>query len=369
MAYNIKSWVWLIGIATLFSMTACEKDGKNGVVSERNLLTDGNPPVAIADIEPVRAVCPSATPIKVTYDGRESFDTDGKIVSYEWFVNMDGSDTLLSTETTGEIPDLCAMVGNRSGKYEVGLTVEDNDGNRATDTKIIEIQRIKPVAKPVVPVEPSNAAPVAVAGDDRTVDEGASVILDAKGSYDSDGNIVKYEWKEGSAVLATTSAFEYGPVAVGNHLLTLTVTDNDGATAQDTVVVTGNEVNNEPNNAPTAVISEPNEDIYLMCYEGDVEAIRLNGEESSDPDGDTLTFVWSGTSNGVSFNYLIDNRDKKIASVPLGEAGEGKLCDFVEENCERADGGLGCKVTFNLNVGDGQANDTDEVTVIVNYPI
>ena len=93
------------------------------------------------------------------------------------------------------------------------------------------------------PVEPpANVPPTADAGPDDTVtdtDDGGdeNVTLDGSGSSDSDGTIVSYSWTEGVTEIATgvnpTVAF-----AVGEHTVTLTVTDDDGATDTDAVVIT-----------------------------------------------------------------------------------------------------------------------------------
>jgi len=79
-----------------------------------------------------------------------------------------------------------------------------------------------------------NTPPTAVAGIDRTVVVGNSVTINGSGS-DSDGSIVSYKWSEGSTTLATTKSFTYTPSTIGLHKLTLTVTDNSGATATDTI--------------------------------------------------------------------------------------------------------------------------------------
>ena len=63
------------------------------------------------------------------------------------------------------------------------------------------------------------------------------VALDGSGSSDSDGAIASYEWREGSASIGTgeTSAVW---LSIGVHTLTLEVTDDNGDTAMDTVVIT-----------------------------------------------------------------------------------------------------------------------------------
>jgi hypothetical protein len=90
----------------------------------------------------------------------------------------------------------------------------------------------------------ANAAPVANAGADIVVVDGdesgaENVVLDGSASFDPDGSIISYRWTEGATLLAQTS----NPVSVVNlpvgvHTITLTVTDNNSATAPDEIIVT-----------------------------------------------------------------------------------------------------------------------------------
>lgn len=91
----------------------------------------------------------------------------------------------------------------------------------------------------------SNSPPVANAGADRTVAEGAVATLQGSGS-DSDGTITAYSWTQtaGPAVslsgASTATASFTAPQVSANTVLIfrLTVTDNQGATGTDDVAVT-----------------------------------------------------------------------------------------------------------------------------------
>ena len=88
---------------------------------------------------------------------------------------------------------------------------------------------------------PSNQPPTANAGTDQTVtdsdDSGSELVtLDGAGSSDSDGNIVAYEWSEGGSTIAT-GASPTVTLGVGAHTITLTVTDDGGASDTDQVTV------------------------------------------------------------------------------------------------------------------------------------
>jgi hypothetical protein len=82
-----------------------------------------------------------------------------------------------------------------------------------------------------------NAVPTVNAGVDKSVTVNSPVTVTGTAS-DSDGSIVSTNWSEAGSIIATTLSFAYTPTSVGGHTLTLTVMDNDGVTATDTMVVT-----------------------------------------------------------------------------------------------------------------------------------
>jgi endonuclease/exonuclease/phosphatase family metal-dependent hydrolase len=90
----------------------------------------------------------------------------------------------------------------------------------------------------------ANLPPVANAGVDQTVtdsdDTGSeTVVLNGSLSSDPDGTIAAYSWKNGAVEIATGVSPSVS-LPVGATTLTLTVTDNGGSTATDTVLITVN---------------------------------------------------------------------------------------------------------------------------------
>src|SRR5437762_6746291 len=88
----------------------------------------------------------------------------------------------------------------------------------------------------------ASTGPVAHAGADQMLvdsnrDGTELVSLDGSASSDSNGIIVNFEWSEGSTPIATGATADVW-LPVGTHNLTLKVTDNDGESATDKVVVT-----------------------------------------------------------------------------------------------------------------------------------
>ena len=81
-----------------------------------------------------------------------------------------------------------------------------------------------------------NQPPSVEAGSNQTVNVNASITITGTAS-DSDGTISSYEWSKDGKVLATTASFIYTPTTVGTDTLTLTVVDNEGERASDSITV------------------------------------------------------------------------------------------------------------------------------------
>jgi PKD repeat protein len=83
-----------------------------------------------------------------------------------------------------------------------------------------------------------NAKPVAAAGDDRKVIVSESMQFNGSKSHDPDGNIASYQWDFGDGKTGSGVTVNYAYTAAGTYTVTLTVTDNNGATATDTAIMT-----------------------------------------------------------------------------------------------------------------------------------
>ncbi|PAU36727.1 chitinase [Vibrio coralliilyticus] len=158
---------------------------------------------------------------------------------------------------------------------------------------------------------PANRAPVAAAGADVSVTGPASVVLDGSSSSDSDGSVASYAWEQlsGTSVSLTgantaQASFDVAEVAQTETLtFKLTVTDNEGATGTDTVVVTVQAKDTGPvNTVPVAAVSAP-----ATANAGDVVVVDASG--SSDADNDTLAYSWdvpaglNATINGATVTF------------------------------------------------------------------
>ena len=151
-------------------------------------------------------------------------DPDGTIAKYEWDLDGNGS---YETEH-GRHGDREQAPTATAGNVTVGLRVTDNNGDTATTT------RASPSRTALRRLLHGHAQP----GPDRT-----AVSFDASGSADPDGTITKYEWdldgngsyETNTGATATTSKTY---ASASTPTIGLRVTDNDGATATTTRVLT-----------------------------------------------------------------------------------------------------------------------------------
>lgn len=139
----------------------------------------------------------------VDFDATASADTDGTIVSYEWDF---GDGTTGSGATTQH-------TYGASGTYQVTVTVIDNAGASSVLTLPVN-------------VELPNQDPQA-AFDVTTSD--LAIAVDASGSTDADGSVVSYDWDFGDGATGSGSVANHTYGAAGTYTVSLTVSDNDGA--------------------------------------------------------------------------------------------------------------------------------------------
>jgi hypothetical protein len=169
----------------------------------------------------------------VDLNGGGSQDADGSVQSYLWTQLSGRAVTLTGAGTAAASFTAPALSQPEALTFQ--LRVTDNGNANGMDTVVITVN----------PVAGLNDAPVADPGPDQTVGELASVTLDGTGSSDADGAIQAYQWQQqsGPAVTLTnagaaTASFTAPDVAVSADLVfQLTVTDNEGAVASATVVV------------------------------------------------------------------------------------------------------------------------------------
>ncbi len=214
--------------------------------------------VTVLNRDPVPVINASRTQINssesITFDALKSYDLDGYISNFTWI--YPGGAKEYGSKTTHRFD-----VAN--GTYKVTLVVVDDDGALASTDVTIRV---------------GNIAPVAVAGLDTIVQTYEGITFDATSSYDPDGRIVNYTWDFGDGARSSRAVEQHYYTDDGSYKVTLTVTDNDGATARDSLTVT---VLNAP---PLAFFP----DIIVDTYEN----AALNASQCLDTDGYLANFTW-----------------------------------------------------------------------------
>jgi len=184
------------------------------------------------------------------------------------------------------------LVVDGYGLYEVQLKVCDDEDACNFDT--VQITTLDEV----------NLAPVANAGEDKTVGQYDYVCLDGSASSDPNGDDITYAWTitsmpNGSGSMLDNSVAVdpcFTPDEVGDYMVQLIV--NDGEYDSDSNTVT---ISVEGNSKPVA---DAGEDRNVNVG----QEVCLDGGESSDPDGDGITYSWAITSRP-------DGSDENVADL------------------------------------------------------
>lgn len=202
---------------------------------------------------------------------------DGTIIAWEWDFG-DGNYSIIQNPT---------HVYSDDGKYDVTLRVIDNNGSANSTTKQITI---------------SNRPPVADAGPDQMVNV-TLVSFNGTDSYDPDGEITLYRWNFGDTKTATGVNVTHNYTHDGEYVVTLNVTDNDGASDEDTCSVTVDTT------APVTNVS-------------------LNGTEGNDGwyiSNVTVTLLPSDATSGVNATYyMLNNGNWTVYISPITISSEGE---------------------------------------------
>jgi PKD repeat protein len=161
---------------------------------------DGDGPPAT----PVAAFSSDCTSLDCTFDSSASTVDGGTITSRSWTFGDGETGTGTSPEHTY----------TTSGTYDVTLTVTSSKGKTASVTHPVQVTRI-------------NQKPTAAFS--FSCDQ-LECSFDGSNSEDPDGDVTDYAWDFGDGDTGSGSTVDHTYASAGNRTVTLTVTDNDGAT-------------------------------------------------------------------------------------------------------------------------------------------
>jgi PKD repeat protein len=201
------------------------------------------------------------------FDGSGSSDPDGPVASYFWYFG-DGA-------YAGG-----AVVNHRYsaiGTFTVALIVTDDGGARGEQQQSVVISSV------------SNAPPVALF---TTSCAGLSCTVSAVPSTDPDGHIKGYTWNFGDGTVGEGTVVEHTYAAPGTYAVTLSVTDNLGATGTRTQTVTAVRLPvhvSDLDGAGTAVQSKWNATVTVGVHDSGHAPVA----------GVVVTGLWSDGTSGT----------------------------------------------------------------------
>ena len=263
----------------------------------------------------------------MTLQGQGSSDPDADPLTFEWrTVSSPGG---IPVSLTGAATAQATFTPTTAGVYEFELTVSDGE-LAARDTVRVTVGA-------------ANRVPVVDTGSDQSITLGAAVTVTAVAS-DPDADPLTFAWTVQSrpagstaALSATnTAAVSITPDVAGEYVLRVTVSDGRGGQATDDVKITA---------TPPGMNRAPIADAGFDLNGTETVAVTLDGTNSSDPDGDPLTFTWT------------------FVSVPAGStagilAASAAIATFTPD--------VEGVYVVQLEVSDGQFTSTDTATITVN---
>jgi PKD repeat protein len=244
------------------------------------------------------------------FDASSSSDVDGSITSYLWDFG-DG-------EVSGEVTPLHIYVAD--GNYLVSLTVADNSG--ATDTTTQQVSAFSGNQPPTSVFEASC--------NQLTCD------FDGSASTDADGSIVTYSWDFGDGSTPEGAIISFTFNSIGTKIVSLTVTDNEGASSVSSLSVEVFAGNRTPDASFTFICS------LLDCL--------FDASLSTDPDGSIISYSWDfgdGISDaGQNTSHSYSTPETYTVSLVVtdndGEAGQDQQSIIVSS-------GTGCAAISSLD--------------------
>jgi PKD repeat protein len=284
-------------------------------------------PRAVIDAKPAQG----AAPLAVNFDAHYSHDDDGSILEYRWDLG-DPADTgsKLESAITHEF--------RTPGTYIVKLTVTDNEGAMSDQQLAVVVTDPPPVAEATV--------------NDASPHPGDEVQFDGSASRDAFGEIVRYHWEFGDATTASTAKASHAYTNGGTYVVTLTVTDNTGLTAQDTLSMnvqpgtsnctTGNGGTCGGNSVkPLAVITIPKG--YTSCSGGTTGVpLTFDGTASRPVTGSIVLYQWDFGDGATASGAVVEHAYEVPWSytVKLTVTDSGGAVGTAQGNCSI--GGSSC---------------------------
>ena len=273
----------------VFTLTVTDASGNDvSVNDDTNTVTitvtagDNSAPTVIVDMVVLGSDPSIAEGKTVTLSATGSSDSDGAMLSFAW----SGPPDVPLDDPTSATPSFTAPMQLLADRELVFiLVITDASGNVSGPMRVT-----------IMVVAGLNDPPIADAGPDQTVAEGETVTLNGSGSSDPEDETLTFAWTPPTGVTldninSATPGFTAPEQLVANRELEfiLVVTDASGNASSDTVTITVTAGNND---APTVMVDMSVLGPNPTIAEG--ETVTLDATGSFDPEGEMLSFAWSG---------------------------------------------------------------------------
>ena len=222
----IVSWSWDFGDGnTSTKQNATHKYADNGIYSITLKVTDNygatdeiSQQLSVLNVGPTADFdySPSnPTDLQNVIFTDKSSDLDGDIVNWSWDFG-DGN--------TSKLQSPSYQYGD-NGTYTISLTITDDDGSTDVKSQQISVSNVAPT----VSFSFSSANITVMVNDEVKFNDN---------SKDLDGNIISWKWDLGDGVTSTERNPVHNYTNGGTYTVSLTVTDNDGASSTETKYLT-----------------------------------------------------------------------------------------------------------------------------------
>ncbi len=241
------------------------------------------------------------------------------------------SGTSFSSPITAAVAGLIMSVNPSLSPSEVEsiiLTSSDDLGAQGWDPYYghgrVNARKAVELAMNTTP-KPVNMPPVAIATSNVSQGETPlTVSFSSNNSYDPDGSLVAYEWKlDGNQILSNSSSFSYVFSSAGKFQIQLTVTDNEGAKASDSLTITTTEPYVEKQKMGVSVLTLSQETRRNQKWA--LATIRVVDNKGLAVAGVSVNVQWSGIVSGTSSGTTDSNGYVKITSPKTKGSGTVNL--------------------------------------------
>lgn len=357
--FNTENEAYLaLGAGRFFRWAEDNSDGVASPKATQLGITQGeivfnNPPLVNAGNDKTITLPTDSTSTLAT-----AVDGDGNVIEINW-MQINGGNSATITESDTLTPTFSNLI---EGVYTFKITATDNSGASSSD--IIQ----------VTVLEEPNGDPIADAGSDKTITLPTNSVSISANATDGDGVITTILWEQisgvavniqnGNTLNPTFSNF----IQEGDYTFRMSVTDDDGASANDVMSVNVNPI---PNNAPTIdgggnkTITLPNNSVSVNAIANDTDGtitsvnwVQISGANNATiTNHDTLTPTFSNLVEGTYvFRIAVTDEDNDTSTDTITVEVEAEQIitysnieiseSFTRNNCTGSD--LGSQVTYTV---------------------